>query len=153
MTDIKFSWIATFKNGTIVKQFDNNGKEELFKNIEESPNKISRDIKELKIVSNNLEYYTIDPINKTIDCNGKRTLKFDSNTPQAEIIYRRRNNVRVTVGSGEVLDPRTTYIIGLKDNINKIEINIFPGLKMMSRKIEIERTKDNKKTKEDITNL
>ena len=62
-----------------------------------------------------------------------------------KLIYKRRNDVRVEVGTGKLIDPRVTHILGIQTSTNMIQFEVFHGLGMRPAKIEMHDLKKNLK--------
>ena len=146
-----FEWSAMFDD-TIpnIGQFEENGKENPFKEVEDNKDKLVK----FKIEAEDGEFYEVDLINGTINCNGKITEEIISKKgDKIGLIYSRRNQVRGEVGTGKLLDARTIHRIGLRYGNQEKVIEVFPGLKMAERKIVLKDVdlKSKEGTAKDIT--
>jgi len=143
MTNTHYKWEATFKSALPIKQFEK-GVETPFSVIEQNKD----DLKTFKIVADDGEFYEVDIIKGEINCNGKKNEKLELMKNEVpDLIYSRRNQVRLNIVTGEQLSKRTTHMLGLKTNTEKIVIEAFPGLGIKEKKIKL-KTED---TEKDIT--
>lgn len=143
MTNTYFKWEATFKNLPKMKQF--NGNEEiLFSEIEKN----KKDLTTFKIVAENGEYYLIDLIKGEFDFNGKKKEKINLGTKMPQLIYSRRNRLRINPSTGEQLEKITIHRIGIKTDLDNYVIEVFPGLGLRKKYVKFKT----KTTEKDVTN-
>ena len=106
-----------------------------------------------RLVGEDGSFYEANWVKGVIDCNGKKVESLSKISGKVELIYSRRNRVRVQIGKGTPLSSRVTHRIGLTDDNEEIVVEVFPGLKMAEKKVEgIKVDKISKEgTVEDIT--
>ena len=134
-----FYWEAELNDGTVMPQF--NGEDEtLFSEVE---NNMS-DLAFFRIVSSDdSEVFEIDFANLELtDHKGK---KYNVTGSNPSLIYKRRNHVRMEVGSNKILDARVNHIIGLKTDSDEMSFEVDAGQGMRPKKVNI-KDKDGKKT-------
>ena len=145
-----YTWEAKF-NGDIpnINQFEKDGKENLFKDVEDNIDKLET----FRLVGEDGSFYEANLVKGEIDCNGKNVESLSKVSGKVGLIYSRRNRVRVQIGKGTPLDSRITHRIGLKDDNEEIVIEVFPGLGQVEKKVEVITIDKNRKegTVEDIT--
>jgi len=142
---LDFSWEARFSDESVIAQFDKDGKEIKYGVVEK---KID-DLEEFVIVSKNLdEMYIVNLVDKTIV---GPDISYTVVGNGAELIYRRRNDVRLELGTGNRLDPRVRHIIGIKTDKEEKVVEVFYGLGMKPKKIEFVDRK--KMSKLDVTGV
>jgi len=146
MTNLDFTWKARLSDETEINQIDGK-KETLFSEVEKNKNKLAS----FRIENTEGEYYEADLFHGIIDCNGKLTKEFTEASPQ--LVYMRRNQVRVDAISGKKLSARVIHIIGLKNEDGNISttVEVFAGLSHLSKKVLVKRQSFNKVEEEDIT--
>ena len=136
-----YYWRAEFSMG-IIDQFEGD-KEILFKEVLYN----IKDLEKFSVVSfDDDESYTADLIGKKI-ITPKKTYKIKGTNPK--LIYFRRNSVRMSLGTGEMLDPMVVHHLGIKTNTDEKKVEIFKGLGTRPKKVEFNDVKDKKKL--DIT--
>lgn len=144
-----YTWTAVFIDGSELNQFNEDGSENLFKEIEESKEALVQ----FRLTGEDDSHYEANLLKGEIDCNGKLIKSFASITGEVKLIYSRRNQVRVKIGQGTPLDSRVIHRIGLVDDDEQIIIEVFPGLHMAEKKVEVYQEKKSSKevSQEDIT--
>jgi len=140
-----YTWKATLDDESVINQFEGK-KETLFKEVEDNKNKLVT----FRIEAEDGEFYEVNMSDKTINCNDE-VLKTFSVKEDVELVYSRRNQARIEVGTGKILDSRVIHRIGLKTDNDELIIEAFPGLKMAERNIKIIDTTNDSNVKEDLT--
>jgi len=147
--DLGFYWIAEFKNGSKIVQFDKEGNETLFKEVEDN----KEDLVKFFIVSHDVkEEYIADLVNKMLI---GPNVSYELTGKNPELIYKRRNRVRMEVGSGNIIDPSVTHILGIKTDTEEKQFEVFAGQGMKPKKVDITDLKSSDKLDitEDVKNL
>lgn len=105
--NLEYYWIAEFSDGTIIKQF-------LPDYTEISYGEVLKRYTDIKTftVTNDKEEYVADIFKKKLKTPYK-TYKLKGN--KAQLIYKRRNKVRLTVGGDDltILPAEVTHIVGI----------------------------------------
>jgi len=141
--DLGFGWIADFKDGSSITQFNKNGKETLFKEVEDNMGNLAK----FSIISaDDKELYFADLINKLLV---GPNVSYELTGKSPELIYKRRNRVRLEMGSGKILVPSIIHILGIKTSTEEKQFEIFAGQGLKPKKVEI--TNLTSKDKFDIT--
>lgn len=108
-----YPWKATFKNGSMLSQYENE-KEMLYKEVLERKNSLVS----FTIISPTGEEFEVDLIHGTLSKNGKVAdeicLKEDE---KADLIYERIN--KVTMSNYKISSREITHRIGLKSEVDK----------------------------------
>jgi len=143
-----YTWSALLKDGSVIKQFD--GEEETKFSVVDSN---MENITNFRLDGKDESYCNADLVNGEITFNGNKISEISKLDGDVKLIYSRRNQVRVKVGTGEPLDSRTIHRLGVKDNDEEIVVEIFPGLEMAEKKVSLVKEKKSTKeaSNEDIT--
>lgn len=115
-----YTWTATFSDDSSLSQFDGDT-ENLFKDVEER----SDELVKFRLESTNKTYAEVNLVDGTLLDDKQLTYKLKS-LNDVKLLFKKRRQVRGEVGTGKILDARTTYILGLtnKDGENiSTEIN------------------------------
>lgn len=136
-----FGWKANLDDGTVISQYVGK-KETLYSEVEDNMDKIES----FQIIAEDGEQYTADLVKGELDLNGKKSksLKSLPNNAKADLIYKRRNQARVDITTGEQLSARTMFIIGIKHGEEEISAEVFPGLGMAKKSIKIKEDREEK---------
>jgi hypothetical protein len=139
-----YTWVALLEDNNVIHQYEKD-KETMFSEIEKNKNKLES----FKIVGDDESFCEVFLKGKkkgTINLNDDGVKEIKNKKLDLELIYSRRGQVRVQVGSGEILNSRVTHRIGLKNVEQEVVCEIFPGVEMAEKKA---RFKDvNRKSKE-----
>lgn len=141
--DLGYSWSVKLTDNSTINQFDGETEnpfslvEDEFGNIKEFTLSDAEETEVFgvifsaqKLYSQNLEYV------------------LDGDTP--ELIYKRRNDIRMEVGGGgTILNANVTHIIGLKTSTDEQQFEIFGGQGVKPKKVKIKDTAGDTET--DIT--
>lgn len=129
--DMGFYWIAKFSDDSIIAQYDKKGNEVLYREVLDNP----LTLKEFKLMSSEEdEEYVVNLDEQKITTPYKNYNITGSNP---ELIYFRRNDVRMEVGgSGSIMPPRVVHHLGLKTTTQEQKFEIFKGLGQKPRKVE-----------------
>jgi len=138
---LQYYWKAIFSDGSSLEQFENE-KEVLFKEVE----KRMEDLYRFYVISEDeKEVYYVDLKNKKL-FSPKKTFTITGSNP--ELIYKRRNVVRIDRASGKVIDPTVIHILGLKTSTQEKQFEICGGNVNRPKKAELVDLK--RKTKKDL---
>ena len=130
-----FYWIAEFDDGAEFAQFDSKGKEVMFSEVEANKEHLvkfsiaSADDKELYIADLK-EMMLIGP-----------SVSYELTGSYPELIYKRRNSVRIAVGSSEGLPPSVVHILGIKTTKEEKQMEVFAGQGMKPKKVDFTNLK------------
>jgi len=125
-----FYWVAEFDDGAEFAQFDSKGKEVMFSEVEA---KIEHLVKFSIVSADDKELYIADL--KEMMLIGP-SVSYELTGSYPELIYKRRNSVRLTVGSSEGLPPSVVHIIGIKTDKEEKQLEVFAGQGMKPKKVE-----------------
>ena len=129
-----YEWTAQFEDGKTLSQFPSNEKETLFGEVEKNKDKLIK----FKIETDNKEFYEVNLIEGTLNCNGKIVEDFDiPKGKKADLIYGRRKTIIKNVKTTET---KTVHRIGLKYKDSEKVLEVFPGFKNEEKSIKIVET-------------
>jgi len=129
-----FGWQADCKDESAIVQYGK-GEETPFSAVEEQMD----DVIAFQILAEDGEYYKIDLETGELDLNGKIT-KNPWPMPEgmkAELIYKRRKQVRADIRTGEQLEERTKFLIGGKWDGHELYAEVFPGLGQTDKSVKV----------------
>jgi len=130
-----FYWIADFDDDSTITQFDKDGNEVMFSEIEDIKSQL---VKFSIISADNKELYIAD-LKELMLIGPNTSYELVGNTP--ELIYKRRNSVRMEVGSNTILPPSVVHILGIKTDKEEKQIEVFAGQGMKPKKVDITNVK------------
>jgi hypothetical protein len=139
-----YYWEATFDDNSVLVQFDEKGDEILFKKVLDNMDALET-FSVVNLDDEN-EVYTVDLVNKSII---GPNISYNITGSSPELIYFRRNSVRMELGSNKVIDPLVVHHLGIKTSTQEKKLEIFKGLGQRPKKIDFNDVK--KKVKKDIT--
>ena len=129
-----YNWEAIFDDGSTIKQFDENGEEVLFKEVENNIHKLET----FKIVSRKGdEYYSVNLYKGIIDLNGKFTNELFRGRDNLKLDFKRRNVVVGNQDTLEVVKHSISYRIGMSDENDSVIIDATPKNINGVKKVEI----------------
>lgn len=138
-----FVWQADLEDTSTISQFVSD-KETLFSEVEKNMDAVIK----FQISAENGEYYAANLLTGEIDCNHKLIEKIElPKGKKAKLIYKRRNQVRTDISTGEMMSSRMTFFLGLRSDKDEKIITIFPGLGQLGRSVKLR----NKEIETDIT--
>ena len=145
-----YTWQAVLEDGNILNQFEGE---------DETP------FSEVDAVKDEIESFRIDGEDDsfvevflkktkkgTVNCNGKKTFSLKDKTLPIELVYSRRNQVRVKIGEGVPLSSRVTHRIGLSNTNENLVLEVFPGLQMAPKNV-LKKVYNKSTKKETDTNI
>ena len=142
--ELDYTWKAVLDDDTEIAQIDDKGNEVLFAEVEKNKDKLSY----FHIISaDGEEQYSVD-MNSGEIIGPNVTYTVDGE--KFELIYKRRNKVRLATGTGALLPGITTHIIGLESDTDKKEFQVFAGKEMKPKEVNV---KEGKKDDETVTNV
>lgn len=144
-----FTWVAEFNDGSKVSQFDGM-KENFFNEVEYNKDKL----KKFTIAAEDGEYYQALLNENIVHGNTELQTERRVNGDNTRLIYSRRNQARVEVGTGRVLYSRVIHRIGLETDTDKLVVEVFPGQEMKERFVKSKYTdkQSGEEVVEDLTN-
>jgi len=144
-----YTWKTTSKDGNVINQYEGNV-EIPFSEVD----KLKDELELFRLDGEDKTYLEVDLVKGELDSNGKKKLKLSNNKLPVELIYARRNKVRVMVGVGTPLSQQVTHRLGIKNSEETIVLEIFPGLLQSEKKASLIRTNNVSKenTEEDVIN-
>ena len=140
-----YTWKANFSDATSLTQFDENEDEVKFGEVEARMD----ELESFELVGDT-DSYTADLVNGEILHDANVLDDTFAGEADLQLKYKRRNQVRTNFG-GDVLDHRTTHVLGLTDGDGEAVVEVFPGLEMAPAKIEMVFKNLPGKVPEDIT--
>jgi hypothetical protein len=132
--NLGFYWIAELINGKVISQFDSEGKEILFSEVEKNKDLLVKFSLISSSESKDINSCVVDLKNNTIYIGGDKILVTGTNP---RLVYFRRNEVRSEVGSGKILGSRVFHHVGIKTDSNERVVRLFNGHLMKSKKVEL----------------
>ena len=138
-----FYWIAEFDDKSTITQFDSKDKEIMFSEVEAKKDNL---VKFIISSADDKESYTVDLKGKNII---SPNVIYTLTGKNPELIYKRRNSVRLSVGSSEGLAPSVVHILGIKTDKEEKQIEVFAGQGMKPKKVDFTNLKTSDKL--DIT--
>ena len=125
-----FYWIAEFDDKSTIMQFDSKDNETKFSEVEANKEHLvkfsiaSADDKELYIAD--LKDMMIIGPNTSYELSGALP----------ELIYKRRNSVRIEVGTSKNLAPSVVHILGIKTDKDEKQLEVCAGQGMKPKKVD-----------------
>jgi len=132
--NLGFYWIAELINGKVISQFDSEGKEILFSEVEKNKDLLVKFSLISSSESKDINSCVVDLKNNTIYIGGDKILVTGKNP---RLVYFRRNEVRSEVGSGKILGSRIFHHVGIKTDSNERVVRLFNSHLMKSKKVEL----------------
>ena len=118
--ELSFYWIAEFDDGSIIKQFTEDGEEVLYKEVLDNYNNLA-----YFSITDDVDTYTVDLVKWKLFTPDKI---YKSKGANPKLIYFRRNQVRMNMGPvQEILPPRVYHHIGIDTDGEDIEMEVFAG--------------------------
>jgi len=137
--ELVFYWKAFFSDSSSIEQFDKKDNEVLFKEVLDKMNLL-----ETFIITDDNEEYVVDLVDKTIETPYKTYTVVGKNP---ELIYFRRNSVRLEIGTGKSLPPSVVHHVGIKTDSDEKKVEIFPGQGMKPKEVKFNDIKKKKISK------
>ena len=146
---MNYIWEADFSDASTLAQFDENGNEVKFGDVEARMD----DLQVFRLVGDDgiSDAYEVDLTTGLISHDGNVIDSEFAGKTALKLVYSRRNQVRVN-SAGEKLSERTTHRVGLAKDSKDAVVEVFPGLEMAPASIKI-KYKDDKTKNKDITQL
>ena len=137
-TNLGYYWIAKFDDNSEIEQFDEDDNEILFKEVLDKMDEL-----EVFSITDGNETYEVDLVKQEIK-SPKESFKVTGSNP--ELIYFRRNQVRMEIGANRpLLPPRVVHHLGIKTNTQEQKFEVFAGQGVRPKKVEYNNVKTNKK--------
>jgi len=128
--ELAFYWVAEFSDGSKIEQFDKNGKEVLYKEVDDRYDDLV-----MFSITDGTETYSVDLDKWKLITPNKTYTSKDSNR---KLLYFRRNHVRMSLGEKrEILSPRVYHHLGIKSDGKDLKVIVFAGKEQKPKNVEI----------------
>jgi len=146
-----YTWKATFNDNSVINQY-NKDEETLFREVENNKD----NLKSFRLTGEDNSFCEVvlqGDKKAEINVNDKKIIKMKNKKELLNLVYSRRGQVRVKVGTGTILESRQTHRIGLENNNETIVVEMFPGLNMATKFTKVKHLdkKSLKETEENMT--